>query len=948
MGGDTMFGKSRGLIITLVCLAVLAGGCNESSAQSSADNGTTFDRARLPRVSGAKEVFASAATTIFISPDSVAQTADNLDKALAAGGWQKYIAPNTAYTNDPTMRIISLKKGTQALNVFITVAPAQNNATSVQYSALPLKTDLPFPKDASNIEYSPQRPLLTLVTAEPLDKTLDFYRKELGDRGWSLWSTKLDGKQAANGPSGEVRERSASAYYVHDKEPTVALTLTVLRAETGKFKVELKQWPIGILATEHRAYLNGGINVAKPLDVSALPRLDGAQEETARTSATRVSFHVPGPVENAITATKTMLVADGWKPYTAPLEVPYALSLHLKKGPQGLSVSFTMPAGQPVHSGVDYSSTRLPFALPFPDDATDIVFEENRPYLSLVTAGTLDATLNFFNEQLTASGWSKLSATDAATKWPNAKLEETSANGALAYYISENQRPIVVALQRRDDGKINAEIKLPPFAELQVLEAGQAEFGLPTPKRSISSGGAGGSAAHEVHAQVPAEVGTVLAFYRREFAARNWKEETQGAVVSPEQVALTFSPADGGTVVLKLAHKYDLTTVSLVQQLPKAAAKAEPAARDDTVDAIMKQAQQMVREATAEAIASKRSPKAAQADPVEALRVRAGIDAPVPLPETAEDIDFASGRLEFRSASSVKSVAAFYRSTMKEQGWNQGSSVINNANMVVLDFSKARKTVSFTIMKMGNKTNVTADGSALKVAAAKPADAAPSKQTRVADAPAQATPAADMPVQATAEDLQAEESGGLPVPKRHTMTDGTKTPFRRELNANLPLDLATVLGFYRRELGKLDWREETKGAVTAPDNAVIAFSSADGPAMLKLSRKDNETIVNLVVRNPDAATKAGVIPKPGQAKVLVSNPNDVEAVLTINKQTIKAAAGAGTKGPDGPMLDLAPGKYKFTIKLPGKSPRDDELEVGADQTWGLLIGPGGALPLLVY
>jgi len=180
------------------------------------------------------------------------------------------------------------------------------------------------------------------------------------------------------------------------------------------------------------------------------------------------------------------------------------------------------------------------------------------------------------------------------------------------------------------------------------------------------------------------------------------------------------------------------------------------------------------------------------------------------------------------------------------------------------------------------------------------------------------------------------------------MTDGSKSPFRRELNANLPLDLADVLGFYRRELGKLDWKEESKGAVVATDKAIVAFLSADGPAVLKLSRKDGETIVNLVVRNPDAAAKAGVIPKPGQAKLLVSNPNDVEAVLTINKQTIKAAAGAGTKGPDGPMLDLAPANISSRSSWPGKPARDDELEVGADQTWGLLIGPGGALPLLVY
>ena len=77
---------------------------------------------------------------------------------------------------------MSLKKGSQALSVFITIAPAQNNATSVQYGALALKNDLPFPKDAADIEFDPNRPLLTLVTAEPIEKTLDFYRKELERR----------------------------------------------------------------------------------------------------------------------------------------------------------------------------------------------------------------------------------------------------------------------------------------------------------------------------------------------------------------------------------------------------------------------------------------------------------------------------------------------------------------------------------------------------------------------------------------------------------------------------------------------------------------------------------------------------------------------------------------------------------------------------------------------
>ena len=175
--------------------------------------------------------------------------------------------------------------------------------------------------------------------------------------------------------------------------------------------------------------------------------------------------------------------------------------------------------------------------LPFPDDAADIVFDSYRPYLNCVTAGTVEATRDFYEKELGAAGWVPLSASDVAAQWPNAKLDGQT------YYIREKQKPVLLSLQRRDDGKTTVEIKVAPFAEMQDLEAGQDDFGLPVPKRSRSSGGTGGQIQREVHALVPAEVGTVLAFYRRELAARHWKEETQGAVLKPEEVILNFSSA---------------------------------------------------------------------------------------------------------------------------------------------------------------------------------------------------------------------------------------------------------------------------------------------------------------------------------------------------------------------------------------------------------------------
>jgi hypothetical protein len=625
-----MSATARTSVFALVCVAGLAGFCLPAAADS-------LDTSRLPRVAGAKQTFASPATTIYTAPGTVAHTAEAARKALSAGGWQAYVAPFTAQAKNPATAIMSFKKGPQALNVFITRAPAQGNATSVSYTAVALPTDLPFPKDASDIEFDPHRPLLICITATTVEHTLASYREQLGALGWSLWSAKLGGKQPAGGSAGE-----------------------------------------------------------------------------------------------------------------------------------------------------------------------------------------------------------------------------TTKNGAFAYYIRENQKPLVLSLRRGTDGRTKVELKGVPAQVL--IDARQAE----------------------VNGHKPA------------------------GVAAPAVAKKTAAPA-----------------------------KPEKSAADDMANAIMKQALQMTHDATAGAMEGAKPGVAANAPKGAAKTLRAGTGhaAPIPLPETADAIDFdgTKGKLEFNSASSVSALAAFYRAAMKPLGWQEHRSVINRPNMVVLDFTKSGKKVSLTIMQMGNKANVSGDGSGLRAAKAKTPSAAATAPAPVAD-----------------KDLEADESGGLPVPKRHTMTTGDQTPFRRELNASVPVDLTAVLAFYRRELGKRGWKEQTKGAVATANRAVIAFSSADGPAVLKLGRKNGETTVNLAVRNQAAAAKAGVLPKTGQAKLLFGNALGSEVVITINRKTIKIAAGAGKNGPDGPTLNLPPGKYTYSLKMAGNPAKNDAVEVSADETWGLLVGPGGVLPLHMY
>jgi hypothetical protein len=238
--------------------------------------------------------------------------------------------------------------------------------------------------------------------------------------------------------------------------------------------------------------------------------------------------------------------------------------------------------------------------------------------------------------------------------------------------------------------------------------------------------------------------------------------------------------------------------------------------------------------------------------------------------------------------------------------------------------------------------NVDASGSGLVTAAAKPDSGAAASQ----DSASQGSGGDRI---TSADKLEAEESGGLPVPTEHTMSAGDQSPFRHQLQASIPASLDAVLGFYRRELTKRGWKEDAQGASIKSDAANVPFTSPTGPSVLKLARKDGETTVELAVRDKDAAAKAGMLPKAGQVKLLLGNTLPSEATITINNQTVKIPAGAGSKGPaSGPQLELPPGTYKFSLKMSGKAAASDQIVVAADETWGLLIGPGGALPLQMY
>ena len=683
------------------------------------------------------------------------------------------------------------------------------------------------------------------------------------------------------------------------------------------------------------------------VDVHALPRLEGAVEDTSRPERYRLEYRVPTPQAVTSQAARKLLSADGWVPYVLPLEEK-STTLKFKKGRQGLSVHFTQALGRPDQSVVYYTTDRIYSNVPFPEGASDLVFDGTRPYLGCIAPGALDATSEFFTKDMAAIGWRKLTP-ETAARWPNADLGEIVPNGVRVFYEHPDgdttqfykQKPVMLTLTRRDDGRTNVEIRVAPFALPQELEADDDMAGLPRPKPTKSARGLGSASSNkrEISAAAMAELPAVLAFYHRELAARGWQEDGNAPLAPGDEVALKISSAEE-TGVLRLGRKYDFTMISLTVQVKESALAARAKAKKEADERFLGDALGAAQQLIAADEARRKSQAASLSDaPLTAL---ADSKTPVPLPENAEGVKFegGDGRLEFSAASSVKALSGFYRTALKSSGWKEQPSVINPPNMAVMAFAKGGKSISMTVMQMGPKVNVRADGSGLVTEAAKPAAAA------------------EVEVQAkSSEPLKPDPDSQLPVPTQRsskslatTKVPGGEAPLRRELTASIPAPLQDVLAFYRAELTKLGWQEKTEGATVSADRAQIDFTSPQGPAVLKLDRAKGETTVNLAQKNSDAAAKADIMPKAGQARLMLGNMGPNEASLTINKQTVKIAAGAGgPRSPKGPMLDLPPGKYQYALRMPGQPARTEALTVAAGEAWGLLVGPSGdVLPLQMY
>ncbi len=90
-----------------------------------------LDAATLPRYPGVTATYEGDSTAIYTSADDIGTVAAETLKLLSADGWQGSVTVSIE-----NMQQLTLHKGNITLTVMVSVAPAQDNRTSIQYSLL--------------------------------------------------------------------------------------------------------------------------------------------------------------------------------------------------------------------------------------------------------------------------------------------------------------------------------------------------------------------------------------------------------------------------------------------------------------------------------------------------------------------------------------------------------------------------------------------------------------------------------------------------------------------------------------------------------------------------------------------------------------------------------------------------------------------------------------------
>lgn len=134
------------------------------------------DFEKLPKPANLEKLYAGPVSIILTSPASVDDTIAQCREALEKAGWIPYSGEGDGAR--------FFKHNAVRLSVYVAAAPAQQDKTSVQYSAELMSVELDPPPDSTQIHYADSTASLHFDSSQSLDDVMSFYREQLTAAGW--------------------------------------------------------------------------------------------------------------------------------------------------------------------------------------------------------------------------------------------------------------------------------------------------------------------------------------------------------------------------------------------------------------------------------------------------------------------------------------------------------------------------------------------------------------------------------------------------------------------------------------------------------------------------------------------------------------------------------------------------------------------------------------------
>ena len=134
----------------------------------------------LPVVEGAKSTFINEATAMYSTSEAVPEVAEKTLKLLVDSGWEPYGFNDAS----PELKQFAVKQNAIRVFVMVSVAPAQNNATSIIYSSTLLAADISAPSDAEEVQFNGATKTLQFSSPQDFEGVAKFYNDTLPKKGW--------------------------------------------------------------------------------------------------------------------------------------------------------------------------------------------------------------------------------------------------------------------------------------------------------------------------------------------------------------------------------------------------------------------------------------------------------------------------------------------------------------------------------------------------------------------------------------------------------------------------------------------------------------------------------------------------------------------------------------------------------------------------------------------